>query len=384
MSDQANYFKLGLFLLVGTLFLVVVVLVLGAGQVFTRSVTLETYFNESVNGLEVGSPVKFRGVRVGTVDRIAFVSEEYSLPQTAGVRYVYVECRLDQGPLKEADEDHLKDMIPFEVSKGLRVRPTSLGLTGQLFLEIDYVLGDPGPILPVDWPTRHMYVPSAPSTMSRVEGAISAISNSLESINKSDVTQIIENLRGVTESLRNLLASQEGAAIPALITANLEQSRSFLARLNQIMAHRPVENLLPEAVRVLTGVRRLVEASEGDAVAAVHEMRGAAASMNRVGTRLAEFLEGREGEQGLSTASSTLRNVQEATSEMNHAARRMGEVMERLNALAAEQQQNLQGILDNARQVMENLKELTGEAKRYPSEVIFGGPPRAVEPGGRK
>ncbi len=380
MTDQAHYFKLGLFLLIGTLFLVAVVLVLGAGQFFTRSLTLETYFDESINGLEVGSPVKYRGVRVGSVARIGFVSEEYTSLTTSDVRYVYVECRLDQGPLKDIEENYLLEKLPLELDKGLRVRPTSLGLTGQLFLEIDYLNPAANIPLPIDWKPRHLYVPSSPSTMSRVEAAISTISNNLESINRADVTRIMENLRGVTESLRTILSSKEGAAIPGLITANLDQSRQLLTRVNQVLSHKPVEDLIPEATRTLAGVRRVVEAAEPDLVGTMREMHGAAESLNRVGERLAEYLEGPEGEKGLTSASSTLRNVQNATAELSQSAVRLHEFLDRVNALTAEQQGNIQSVLESARVVIDNLRDLSGEAKRYPSAVIFGSPPGPVVP----
>ncbi len=381
MSDQANYFKLGLFLLIGTLFLVAVVLILGASQLFSRSVTMETYFNESINGLEVGSPVKYRGVRVGSVSRIGFVSEEYANLAVSDVRYVYVECRLDQGPLKDIDENFFQERLPKELENGLRVRPTSLGLTGQLFLEIDYLNPAANPPLPIDWKPRRLYVPSSPSTMSRLEATFANISSSLESINNTDVAKIVENLRGVTESLRTILSSKEGAAIPGLITANLDQSRLLLTRVNQVLAHRPVEELIPEVTRTVAGVRKVVEASQEDLVETVREMRGAAGSLNRVGARMAEFLEGKEGEKGLASTTSTLRNVQNATAELSQSAVRLHAVLDRVNALTAEQQANIQGVLESARVVMDNLKDLSADVKRYPSGAIFGGPPGAVEPG---
>ncbi|HMO65548.1 MAG TPA: MlaD family protein, partial [Verrucomicrobiota bacterium] len=72
MSTSTNYFKLGVFLLAAAALLVGALLFLGAGRMFRPQVMFETYFNESVQGLELGSAVKFRGVNVGSVRRIAF------------------------------------------------------------------------------------------------------------------------------------------------------------------------------------------------------------------------------------------------------------------------------------------------------------------------
>ena len=46
--------------------LLAVIVILGAGRFFETTYPLETYFDESVNGLAVGSPVKLRGVAGGT------------------------------------------------------------------------------------------------------------------------------------------------------------------------------------------------------------------------------------------------------------------------------------------------------------------------------
>jgi len=71
MSAQANFFKIGVFVIGGVLTLVLLLLVLGSGQWFQSKVAIETYLNESVQGLEVGSKVRYRGVVVGEVRRQA-------------------------------------------------------------------------------------------------------------------------------------------------------------------------------------------------------------------------------------------------------------------------------------------------------------------------
>ena len=59
MSQKANYFKLGLFVIGALLSGVAVLLVIGSGRWFERKITIETYFNESVQGLDIGSKIKF-------------------------------------------------------------------------------------------------------------------------------------------------------------------------------------------------------------------------------------------------------------------------------------------------------------------------------------
>ena len=96
MSAQANFFKIGLFVIGGTVALVLLLLILGSGQLFQSKITMETYLNESVQGLEVGSKVRYRGVVVGEVRRIGFTYNVYEQdqPMPVRLRYVMVEATI--------------------------------------------------------------------------------------------------------------------------------------------------------------------------------------------------------------------------------------------------------------------------------------------------
>ena len=78
MSAQAHYFKIGVFMLSGITLAVLAVIILGAGALFKKKIMMETYFDESVQGLSVGAPLKYRGVTIGKVEHIGFVRNEYN------------------------------------------------------------------------------------------------------------------------------------------------------------------------------------------------------------------------------------------------------------------------------------------------------------------
>ena len=75
--EKLSYFKIGLFVIAAVVIGVIGVVVLGAGTIFRKEALVETYIDESVQGLDIGSPVKFRGVPVGNVERITLTSAEY-------------------------------------------------------------------------------------------------------------------------------------------------------------------------------------------------------------------------------------------------------------------------------------------------------------------
>lgn len=70
MSKRANPTLVGLFVIIGIVIAVATVLLLSSGQLFSTKVQYVLYFNESVNGLQKGAPVKFKGVTIGAVDEI--------------------------------------------------------------------------------------------------------------------------------------------------------------------------------------------------------------------------------------------------------------------------------------------------------------------------
>jgi paraquat-inducible protein B len=70
MAAPTNHYKLGLFVILGIAATIATAFALGARSMQKETVTYYTYFNESVQGLDPGSPVKFRGVTIGHVKAI--------------------------------------------------------------------------------------------------------------------------------------------------------------------------------------------------------------------------------------------------------------------------------------------------------------------------
>src|ERR1044072_1248420 len=116
--DRARYFKIGLFIIIGTVIAAFGVVALGVGTIFQKKILVETYIDESVQGLDVGSPAKFRGVPVGKVETITLTSAEYPTKR----RYVLVRIGLTTTIFEGAISDSGSRSLMTEVEKGLRVR----------------------------------------------------------------------------------------------------------------------------------------------------------------------------------------------------------------------------------------------------------------------
>ena len=382
MIRGGDYFKLGLFVLGGVLLLFVVLFALGLGRFFKKTYIIETYVNESVNGLEMGSAVKYRGVRVGSVTTIDFVGSKYG-DKAEGLRYVYVECTLERNLFAGLGSKSTVEQAADEVARGLRARPISQGLTGQLYLGLDYV--DPGSnlLLPIHWEPSNIYIPAAPSTLSRVEQAVLSISNTLGGLEQAELPEAVKSFRRLADSTSTVLEGTDAREVGARLSATLEQTRKLLVRINTLVADPAVDSLLPDTARTMAGARKLVEGSGSDAATLLREARETTTSLKASAKVLETFLTNPETKRQLAETPGAMQQARETVGELKSAAVRLNAVLGRVEHLTASQQANVESVLDNARQLIENLRELTGEAKRYPSGMLFGPPPTKSPLGGQ-
>jgi paraquat-inducible protein B len=170
-TTATNHWKLGLFVLLGILTMLGVLFWLGARRFQRESFPAISYFDESVQGLDVGSPVKFRGVTVGNVSDITIGPDHRHVQITADM---YVDALVRLGLRKGAPKSGEEFIAP-----NLRVQLASAGITGVRFIQTDFFDPDryPAPRLPFEPPWN--YVPSTPSTLKNVEEAAVEIMNRL-------------------------------------------------------------------------------------------------------------------------------------------------------------------------------------------------------------
>jgi ABC-type transporter Mla subunit MlaD len=228
VTEQASYTRLGAFVLTGVALVVAAVVVLGGGLFRQRGVVIETYFDEAVEGLEVGAPVKYRGVRVGSVVEIGLAHDVYPIPITEERfyqegRYVVVRARLRATGELEAERRRIESRAPRELAAGLRVRLSSNPITGTSFLELDYVDAARSPELPFSWTPEHPYLPSTPSTLAKLGSAATRLIARIDAL----------DIESVVASLRRALDAADDAIADAEIGKLSEEARSTLVDLRQ-------------------------------------------------------------------------------------------------------------------------------------------------------
>ncbi len=196
MGQKPNFFKIGLFVIAGTLVLAIAIIIFGAGKFFEKKYIVETYFDQSVQGLEVGAALKFQGVQVGNISEIGFVFQEYDTD------YQYVIVRAEIYPDRSGystkplfiDDDDRKRGLEKMIKKGLRLQLASQGVTGIAFLNAVYLDPKLYPALNIDWKPSYSYIPSAPGTIEQITQTIQKLTKTIQSINFKEISDDIEQL----------------------------------------------------------------------------------------------------------------------------------------------------------------------------------------------
>ncbi len=210
MSTEAHYYRVGLFMLAGLILIGSCTVVLGGGQLFSDPVTFETYFDESVQGLEVGSPVKLRGVKFGSVSEIGFVTEYYKIPDEVRSKYgrlVVVRMELSFEDYPNLQRMQLRERLNRTIRDGLRLKLATQGITGTSFIEWDFVEPGEGDPLDLVWEPEYLYVPSRPSTLRQLSTAAERIFERFEDM---EVEQVITHLDAVLVNLNRLVSEMRG------------------------------------------------------------------------------------------------------------------------------------------------------------------------------
>ena len=350
MSQRANYFKLGLFVIGGIVAGVLVLVIIGSGRWFERKVIIETYFKESVQGLDLGSKLKYRGVTIGEVTRITFTYTKYQqdLPITQRERYVMVEAQVQPrllGGRAAAGDMTNPENAQMEVDKGLRLRLAQQGITGLAYLEMDYV--EPAPaVLPINWVPENVYIPSAPSTVTAI---VNAAQDIMEKLHRLDFEATVARIDKLLDTTNERIASVD--------VKKLQQRADVtLAKLESTLDQLQAKKLSDEASALLTELRQsnaeLKKTLANPALQKIPE--DTAAAMQRVKELVSD-------------------------PKLQRTITSLDRIMGRFDRIFGSTDTDLATSIENLRQITDNLRDLTEETKRYPASVIFGGPPAPLE-----
>lgn len=346
MAKKVNYYKLGLFVIASFLLAAALIVILSAGNLFQRKIMLETYFNESVQGLSVGSKVKYRGVVLGEVTRIDFTFTEYenNVPDEQRKRYVLVEAALQPDLIAHDTKFNNIQGLQTAITQGLRIRLSSQGITGISYLEIDYVDPKTNEPLPINWKPRYLYIPSTPSTTTQFMRSFELVFDRLQNL----------DIEGTIANWNRLLVSA-AERIEAINTSEISaRTNRILGRIDKI----PLDRL------------------GQDATVMIAELKDVSTSLNAMLNNPAT----RQMPEDLSVAAKKLRTTLEDP-QFARSIQSLERTLQRLDRITGGGESDISETLSNLQQITSNLRDLSETAKRYPSSVFFGEKPKPAKQG---
>jgi paraquat-inducible protein B len=205
---RANPAVIGAFVLGALALGAGVVVVWGSGRFFRHTVTFVSYFGGSVNGLNLGAPIKFRGVQIGYVTQIRsrlapparLKPEELRIP-------VWFDLDLEQlsglgGPELVLDRAHIDELI----SQGLRAQlQLESFVTGVLYLGLDFFPDTPAVLVHTDRPDI-FEIPSVPTALERASQIVTRV---LGQIENADIDVAVHSITGAVDGVNELVRSPE-------------------------------------------------------------------------------------------------------------------------------------------------------------------------------
>ncbi|MEI7898920.1 MAG: MlaD family protein [bacterium] len=362
-ENKANYAKIGFFVLIGVAMILLMIGIAGA-RVFNKQVVLaETYFNESVTGLDLGSPVKYRGVPVGEVTRIGFVYSEYgAVPGGAltlhGTRQILVVMALDPqkfGLLQLKDANRILNKL---VEQGLRVKLALSGVTGLAFLELDYFRSetDAEHPEPLAWNPHNPYIPASTSMMFTLKKAVDDVFGKLSNV---DLQALGDELLATLYLFQNKLSNADVAALSKEATSLLAELRETNQALKKLINSPELEKLPADLAATAGSARRVAEGVE-------KQIQPIAQTLQELTVRAGDMM---EEVNSLMTNNSS--RVEQTVASLN-------QIAQTLNRTALSQQGSLADLLQNLRSAATGLERIVNDLSANPAALLFGQPPEPL------
>jgi ABC-type transporter Mla subunit MlaD len=331
--------SVGIMVLVGVGLLLGFVLFLTQNRLSGSDVVMETYIRESVQGLEVGSAVRYRGVSVGRVTQIGLASAEYRRPEGEpfAASFQLVVIRFAVNLSRVGDIPSLDDAVKL----GLRARLSSQGITGVSYIELDFVDSASGETRRSLWEPRYPWIPAVPSTVAQVQSAAENIMRQLQDVD-------FGTLFGTIGSLATELRDQVKAAE---VARAVNEATELLADFRRIAREADIPGVLGEIRTTTLSLRETVQSAE--VRSALASLAAAAQDLRRTAARLPGTVT--QLEAGVRSARSTTGDLQA----------------------------DLAPVLRDLRATTANLRETTEALRRSPSQAILGAPPPTPSGAGR-
>lgn len=308
MSKPANKTVIGIFVLGAIALIVIAIVVLGSGKFFRETFTAVCFFEGSVKGLNEGSPVVFRGVKIGSVTGVVLTYD----PKDLLIKIpVYVE--IDPSLLKPAGPTPVRRARPGEnlkllIDRGLRASLEMQSIvTGQMQVGLDFHPDKPATF--VGYEPKYPEIPTIPTPLQELakkiekipieeifEKLLAAVEGVEKVVNSPDLKEALRSINLALADVRKLARNMDGQVGP--LAANLNDAVQDIRKMVQ-NADAKVTGLassLDETVKETRGVIRNVDSRIEPLAASIEGTIKSAEATVKLAQKAIEGIEGTVGE----------------------------------------------------------------------------------------
>ncbi|EDM24920.1 possible ABC transport system periplasmic substrate-binding protein [Lentisphaera araneosa HTCC2155] len=358
---ENKHFKLGIFVLTGLVLFVLALFYLGLREQFRKSYDFVTYFDRSVQGLEVGSSVKLKGVTVGRVSSVELWEQEY-----VKVTMSAVPRNVSDSEMKEMSEAQaqlrFEGYIVEAVDKGLRVSLNYAGITGMKYIELDYVDMKRDNSVELPFTVTETYIPALRSSL---EDIVLDVEKIMDGVARIDFQQIGENAEKAMSSAEKTMASLDKFATSELLTLSKDLSSS-LKRIDKFTEVLEKEIIAAKVGDTTTSVRKTLAKLDVNSA----ELNKALASVTKTSDMIGkDFSKISDGVTvALATVEKNLKALASLTPQLEKMLAGEGKIGKAVVGLA----KDTSASLDSFDRTLDSIRRLTDYLERNPNALIQG------------
>jgi ABC-type transporter Mla subunit MlaD len=376
MDNNAGYFRLGLFVLVGLALVIGGVLFFSSSAYSEDSFIIETVTLESAQGLDPGAPVKFRGVRIGHVRKIELAYTRYK-DKIAGAEQNFGNAVILELGLREdglpisANPRERSNSLKTAVERGLRARIASSSLTGPPYVEIVFLNPKTNPPLALPWKPEMPYLPAGNSTFAQLVDAAQEI---IESVRGADVGKVISHADALLIKVDKMIDDIQMPEIRTQAIGLITELRESNKRLQDILTDPNIKAMLADFAGTAKSLHGTADSPD---------LKKFLADLPEISARLKKTMDQINALLADENIRKSLANFNAAAGSANDAMADIRRLAKSANALLLSEQQDITAIIRNFRALAENAAAITEDAKANPSRVLFGEPPARPKGGSR-
>jgi phospholipid/cholesterol/gamma-HCH transport system substrate-binding protein len=324
MARKTSKFMIGLFVTIGASIGLIAVIWLGAFKYFEKGATYVTFFNESVQGLQADSAVKYRGVEVGRVEKIRVAPDS---------KLIEVVMKIDlRGDLEREYVAQLK----------------AAGITGIVFVELNRKEpGEPDFSPQITFASEYPIVASKPSDISQIVSSVQVI---LEDIKKIDTA-------GISNQINSTLT---------VVEATVGHLNGVIGTVDKALAKEKLEDLLIEVKNTLGKIQHLVSNAENELQALNLAKTGA--HLETATARIEKIVSSGEIEKIVTEAHDTV-------AKLNQVIEGLDRTIEGLDRRSVAVTNDIKVTSENLKRASESLEMLVERVYASPSDLLFSQPP---------